>query len=315
MQGKGFYAAFCSPCHGGNFDGKGPAARGFNPPPANFSDPTTIAMLQESYLFWRIKKGGVGLPDRGDAMEIRDASLGSRTAGRMDLENHPGRVRWRASIPQNVGINTRLDEAHMIRVMQRHMKESAHCGSHCRIAGGGNGVQLCPGKRGRPGSMVKDALPIDDPNAAVWTSAPQAQFPMSPQVHWQNRIQEATVKDLKVRALHDGTQVAMFLEYADPTEDPDDAAAFEFMVGDKKAHFAHGQPMAQVEGGPVNIWFWKNKDGKGVDMNAKGFGTLKTQDAPGRESQRRLCQWNVESRLFPQSDDRTSGRRHAIEAR
>ncbi|MDF0667381.1 MAG: cytochrome c [Nitrospira sp.] len=65
MQGKGFYAAFCSPCHGGNFDGKGPAARGFNPPPANFADPTTIAMLQESYLFWRIKKGGVGLPIEG----------------------------------------------------------------------------------------------------------------------------------------------------------------------------------------------------------------------------------------------------------
>lgn len=65
MQGKGFYAAFCSPCHGGNFDGKGPAARGFVPSPANFADPTTIAMLQESYLFWRIKKGGVGLPIEG----------------------------------------------------------------------------------------------------------------------------------------------------------------------------------------------------------------------------------------------------------
>ena len=100
---------------------------------------------------------------------------------------------------------------------------------------------------------------------------------MSPQVHWQNRIQEATVKDLNVRALHDGTNVAILLEYADPTEDPDDAAAIEFMVGDKKAHFAHGQPMAQVEGGPVNIWYWKNKDNKGVDMNAKGFGTLKVQ--------------------------------------
>jgi DMSO reductase family type II enzyme heme b subunit len=35
--------------------------------------------------------------------------------------------------------------------------------------------------------------------------------------------------------------------------------------------------MAQVEGGPVNIWYWKNKDNKGVDMNAKGFGTLKIQ--------------------------------------
>jgi len=125
--------------------------------------------------------------------------------------------------------------------------------------------------------LAKGALPTDDPNAAIWNTAPQASFPMSPQVHWQNRIQEVTVKDVNVRALHDGNQVAFLVEYADPTEDPDDAAALEFMVGDKKAHFAHGQPMMQVEGGPVNIWYWKNKDKKGVDMNAMGFGTLKVQ--------------------------------------
>jgi DMSO reductase family type II enzyme heme b subunit len=126
--------------------------------------------------------------------------------------------------------------------------------------------------------MVNGALPADDPNAPAWASAPVSQFPLSPQVHWQNRIQEATVKDVTVRALHDGNQVAFLLEYADPTEDPDDGAALEFMVGDKKAHFAHGQPMAQVEGGPVNIWFWKNKDNKALDMTAQGFGTLKVQD-------------------------------------
>jgi hypothetical protein len=61
MMGKGFYAAFCSPCHGAKFNGHGPASDGFNPPPANFVDAGTIAQLQESYLFWRIKKGGVGL--------------------------------------------------------------------------------------------------------------------------------------------------------------------------------------------------------------------------------------------------------------
>jgi DMSO reductase family type II enzyme heme b subunit len=126
--------------------------------------------------------------------------------------------------------------------------------------------------------LVKGTLPADDPTAAVWSSAPMATFPMSPQVHWPTRNLEATVKDIIVRGLHDGTNVAILLEYADPTEDPDDAAAIQFMVGDKKAHFAHGQPMAQVEGGPVNIWYWKNKDAKGVDMNAKGFGTLKIQD-------------------------------------
>ncbi len=127
-------------------------------------------------------------------------------------------------------------------------------------------------------TMVKGGLPADDPNAAAWSAVQPSQFPLSPQVHWKERIQEATVKDVKVRALHDGNQVAILLEYADPTEDPDDAAALEFMVGEKKAHFAHGQPMLQVEGGPVNIWYWKNKEAKALDMNAKGFGTLKAQD-------------------------------------
>jgi len=62
MMGKGLYAAYCSPCHGAMFNGNGPASDGWNPPPANFVDSGTIAQLQESYLFWRIKKGGVGLP-------------------------------------------------------------------------------------------------------------------------------------------------------------------------------------------------------------------------------------------------------------
>lgn len=125
--------------------------------------------------------------------------------------------------------------------------------------------------------MVKGSLPAEDPTAAAWNEAVQAEFPLAPQVHWKDRIQEVTVKSVKVRALHDGNQVAVLLEYEDPTEDPDDAAGLEFMVGDKKAHFAHGQPMAQVQGGPVNIWYWKNKDGKALDMNAQGFGTLKVQ--------------------------------------
>ncbi|MEP6886873.1 MAG: ethylbenzene dehydrogenase-related protein [Nitrospirales bacterium] len=126
--------------------------------------------------------------------------------------------------------------------------------------------------------MAKGAVPTEDPNAAAWNDVPVSEFPMSPQVHWPTRILEVTAQSVKVRALHDGQQVAMLLEYADPSEDPDDAAAVEFMVGDKKAHFAHGQPMAQVQGGPVNIWFWKNKDAKVLDMNAQGFGTLKVQD-------------------------------------
>src|SRR6058998_2861912 len=60
--GAEIYIRNCMYCHGDNLDGKGHFAFGFNPPPANFQDPGTIAMLQEAYLFWRIAKGGPGLP-------------------------------------------------------------------------------------------------------------------------------------------------------------------------------------------------------------------------------------------------------------
>jgi mono/diheme cytochrome c family protein len=60
--GGDIYIRNCMFCHGDNLDGQGPFAAGFNPPPANFQDPGTIAMLQEAYLFWRIAKGGPGLP-------------------------------------------------------------------------------------------------------------------------------------------------------------------------------------------------------------------------------------------------------------
>jgi mono/diheme cytochrome c family protein len=60
--GGDIYIKNCVFCHGDNLDGHGPFAKGFNPPPADFDDPGTIAMLQEAYLFWRITKGGPGLP-------------------------------------------------------------------------------------------------------------------------------------------------------------------------------------------------------------------------------------------------------------
>src|SRR5690606_41761122 len=40
----------------------GPA---FNPAPRSFQDVGTSGQLTESYVFWRIAKGGVGLPNEG----------------------------------------------------------------------------------------------------------------------------------------------------------------------------------------------------------------------------------------------------------
>src|SRR2546426_1059593 len=101
--------------------------------------------------------------------------------------------------------------------------------------------------------MVKGALPGDDPSAAVWSSATLARFPMTPQVHWPTRILDATVKHLNVRALHDGTSFAILLEYADPTEDPDEATQI-------------------TTGGFINIAFavWDGKKDARVELKEKG---------------------------------------------
>lgn len=62
-NGRKVYFQNCVFCHGDNMEGKGLFAHAFDPLPANFQDPTTIAMLQETYLFWRIAKGAPGLPE------------------------------------------------------------------------------------------------------------------------------------------------------------------------------------------------------------------------------------------------------------
>ncbi|PYP96408.1 MAG: cytochrome C [Gemmatimonadetes bacterium] len=64
-DGKRVYYQNCLPCHGDHLDGQGHFASGFNPLPANFQDNGTIAQLTESFVFWRIAKGGPGLPREG----------------------------------------------------------------------------------------------------------------------------------------------------------------------------------------------------------------------------------------------------------
>lgn len=62
-QGKKIYFQNCFYCHGDAMRGGGLYAYGLDPIPTDFQDPATIAMFHEAYLFWRIAKGGRGLPD------------------------------------------------------------------------------------------------------------------------------------------------------------------------------------------------------------------------------------------------------------
>ncbi|MGE0702514.1 MAG: cytochrome c [Vicinamibacterales bacterium] len=64
-NGRSVYARNCVFCHGDNMGGNGMFAHALNPIPTNFADGTTIANLRETFLFWRIAKGGPGLPEEG----------------------------------------------------------------------------------------------------------------------------------------------------------------------------------------------------------------------------------------------------------
>jgi len=64
-EGKRVYYQNCVACHGDGLAGLGHYSQGFNPVPLSFQDVGTIAQLTESVVFWRIAKGGPGLPNEG----------------------------------------------------------------------------------------------------------------------------------------------------------------------------------------------------------------------------------------------------------
>ncbi|MEE2750795.1 MAG: cytochrome c [Myxococcota bacterium] len=64
-NGKDVYYENCFYCHGDYLAADGHYADAVSPPPANFQDKGTLAMLQEAFLFWRVAKGGPGLPSSG----------------------------------------------------------------------------------------------------------------------------------------------------------------------------------------------------------------------------------------------------------
>lgn len=64
-EGGEIFFQNCHFCHGDNLNGAGMFAFAFNPIPANFTDPGTLAQLQQTFVFWRVAKGGIGLPREG----------------------------------------------------------------------------------------------------------------------------------------------------------------------------------------------------------------------------------------------------------
>ena len=63
-NGRKVYYRNCVFCHGDNLSGNGMFVHGLDPIPTNFTD-GSIAGLRDSFLLWRISKGGPGLPEEG----------------------------------------------------------------------------------------------------------------------------------------------------------------------------------------------------------------------------------------------------------
>src|SRR6266852_1635377 len=122
-----------------------------------------------------------------------------------------------------------------------------------------------------------------DPLAPIWNTIPATEFPMSPQVHWPKRILQVSVKSIKVRGVHNTKQIAFLLEYADPTQDPADAAALEFMVGDKKAQgFGTLKKQAQQDVQAKGVW--KDEKTKGRFKERKLIPRKDAKGEPAKDS-------------------------------
>jgi len=63
-EGGTIYIKNCFLCHGDLLDGKGLFGESFIPSPANFTANNSVVSKTPAYAFWRIMKGGKGLPEK-----------------------------------------------------------------------------------------------------------------------------------------------------------------------------------------------------------------------------------------------------------
>ncbi len=65
-NGRRVYYENCFFCHGDGLAGDGLFARGLNPVPTNFTDAGVLPNFREAFFFWRVSKGGPGMPEEGE---------------------------------------------------------------------------------------------------------------------------------------------------------------------------------------------------------------------------------------------------------
>ncbi len=109
-------------------------------------------------------------------------------------------------------------------------------------------------------AQVSGDLPVTDPSSTLWQKAAAIEVPLSAQNVTRPMLLDTKVKSVTARALHNGSQIVILVEWADETmndqmvrvQDFRDAVAVQFPLAEGQPFFCMGQP-----GGNVNIWHWK----------------------------------------------------------
>ena len=103
-------------------------------------------------------------------------------------------------------------------------------------------------------------LPVADPASPLWQEATAIEVPLSAQNAAKPMLTTPSVKSVVARAVYNETQIAIAVEWTDPTQDDQmvrvqdfrDAVAVQFPLAAGQPFFCMGQ-----QGGNVNIWHWK----------------------------------------------------------
>ena len=108
--------------------------------------------------------------------------------------------------------------------------------------------------------IERDSLP-SDPNDAAWKDAPVHVAALLPQDLMEPRLLKPSTAEVRVRAITDGTRIALRLDWVDPTQSDlpgparsSDACAVQFPA--KVAAEMPG-PFMGERGKPVEITFWR----------------------------------------------------------
>lgn len=137
--------------------------------------------------------------------------------------------------------------------------------------------------------QVSGALPLD-PEDARWQETAARTLDLYPQQSVPPASPEAEVRQVEVRALHNGKALALRVEWQDASASQTrdvgrfaDAAALQWPL-----HYGPGQALPYIgmgqDGQPAAVWFWR-ADGTAESLAAAGFGTLTAQTPDGMTAQ------------------------------